>query len=1098
MGKVSKISGRLFRSLLCVPRVLFKAVFSRFVLFLLTLLICLDVYLETIGLPRSIVGYAESRIAEKLTDCTIGGLRAGIWNGFALYDVRLKHVTGDMACECMIPKVQFRLALLKLMRGRIKPKSILLERGNLKCDGLPGLGELNVNAIRMSFQSTYNDSVAGSIDAHWNGIHILLNARAVGFEDISSLEKISSVFSSSSEEGMNPALEKILRNINEADYGYNNCLVNVSFSTNLNDFSQTNASGSFSIGNTEISGIFITKLHGKVIFREGRVDVEKLFWLLGRNEIVRGEAHYDLARQLVACSASATIFPDTALQLVAVNSLPMGGMLNVRKPISLKFEMPYTKPELDAIKFTAECSMEDAAVSKMDVSGSGFKVKYEKGVIDFVDVNLKLSPDGKELLSGTASLNVHEAKVSCSMKGSLSIGKKLEALGFELPGELKRDLFAATDVSIAIDNSPLLPDELKMKCLLRHPRFEAAPWNVNDIELPIELNKGVLAIKQGSFSLQGSANATGLLNAELNLLEYIKSKRLKVTHRLSLAADSHGGKAGIVDWEGSAVYDFSNEDFTCTGKLSAFLDRFYTHCLKDLGPDIGSYCKPFRCEELPYLCETEIKIPANGHWSVSGKITGQKGCGYGTLICRQATTSLNLNAKSLSFKNIEGTLLDGSKVALSIGMNFTPFLLEIDDLKVTGDPMVANNFIFSSQGQKIYSQIWEDIRWGKENPPTISIPRIKYYSDDASISWGLVLEKGSIDAKNFQWRSENVNSAILNLEMNLPEEVVLPKIHLNLDAAEFEGSCKFAISGVPYCSFKVDKLHGALDMRGLLLKFSPELDSVLPDFKIGNDTLLDCEGSSNLFAPYQLEMSGKVKSDSIAVMGVVANELNGEWSYKNDVVRVSLKNSKLMGGTFSGGFSYDNNQRCGDFIGQCKGISLERILQVASQDEKASYPGVVSANCSLRYHLGWGSKQRHFNGLGHISIKDSDIWRVPVINGLGRTLNFAAGSLFRKENAVNIGKISRADANVAFAGTRLMITDFRTDGTLLALQGSGQYLLDEDAVDFTVNSKILRKINVISLLFRPLTGSFYATLKGPRREAKWKVSTFLGRMLTGE
>jgi hypothetical protein len=289
-----------------------------------------------------------------------------------------------------------------------------------------------------------------------------------------------------------------------------------------------------------------------------------------------------------------------------------------------------------------------------------------------------------------------------------------------------------------------------------------------------------------------------------------------------------------------------------------------------------------------------------------------------------------------------------------------------------------------------------------------------------------------------------------------------------------------------------------MGLRELLVSIAPELDGALPLFKIGNQTSLNCDGSCNLSKPYQVELEGKIKTDSLSVMNIVAKDLDGDWTYKNDVLRISVGSSTLMDGTFSGGFSYDRNQKCGDFIGECKDISLENILRAANQNDKSSYPGVITARCSLRYHLGWGNVPHQLNGIGHLSIKNSDIWRVPGLNALGRALNFANGAILGNEKDSNIGKITKAEANVAFMGTRLSITDFKTDGTLLALQGSGDYVWDEDYVDFTVNSRILRRINLLSLLFRPLTGAFYASLKGPRNEAKWKVSSYFGKMLIGE
>ena len=1092
MKKLIKIASRTFRAI-------FRIIFSRGVLFVLCLFMLLDLYFETVGLPAAAVRYAERKINDRIGHCTIDGIRAGVWNGFVAYGVHLVNSNSSCHCIASAPRVQLRLELLDLVCLSIKPKYLLIEDGSLKCLGLPAVKDsIKVKKIHVLLQTSPNDTIEGSAHAVWNGIRMSLNGRIKGFEDFSSFEKLASILPPGGEDGANSAVENILRNVMSADFGYNDCFLDLSFETNLNDLKDSRMSGSFSLANSDIAGIFISKLHGNFRFADNVLDVEKLLWLLGRNEMLRGELHYDMKRQMVSCKASATILPSTAMQLAGVKAQPLNKFLFVRKPLTIKLDMPFCKPELDAVHFSAECQMEEAYIGRIDVSGSGFRMHYEKNVLDFNEINLALSADGMENLSGTARFDIGDSTLSCNMNGSVSIGKKLETMGISLPGALRSNFDENTKIALSMDRSPVDPKRLVLNCQLLHPHFELATWSINELSLPIEYKEGMLAIRNGAFSLTGNADVAGTLNAELDVLDSIEKKTFNVSHGVSLGVPEQGKAGDILSWKGNFRQTLENGNILCTGSCSAFLDRLYMFCVKDFEPDMAEYCEPFKCGELPFLCDAEIKVPANGNWTVASTIKAQEGCGYGTLICKEGSVKFNMDAKALSFKDISATLVDGEKVYLNIGINLTPYTFDLTDLQVDGDPRLAENFIFSAKGKKIYSQVWQGIQWGKANFPKISIPKLRYFSDDASISWGLELENGVLEAKNFRWRQENIRSAAVKLEMNLPEEVLLPEIRLDLDEADLKAACQISTGGVPHCSFQVERWNGTLNLRSVLVNLAPELDYALPDFEIGNKTMLDCEGSCNLVRPYQVELEGKIKADSLSVMHITAEDIEGNWSYKNDVVRISVGNSKLMNGSFSGGFSYDRNQQCGDFIGQCKEMSLDRILQTATQDEKVSYPGVISANCALRYHLGWGNVPHQLDGVGHISLAKSDIWRVPGLNALGKALDFTNGTILRNGKSSNLGKISNAEANVTFLGTRLVVNDFKTDGTLLTLQGQGQYLWDQDCVDFTVESRLLRKINILSLIFRPLTGSIYAQLKGPRKDAKWEISSFLSKLLGGE
>ncbi|MBO4513275.1 MAG: hypothetical protein J5746_10965 [Victivallales bacterium] len=1083
-----KIAGKLFRG-----------VFSRGVLFVLTLLVLLDLYFETVGLPKATVRYAENKINEKIGHCTIDGIRAGVWNGFVAYGVRLVGGEDTVHLDASIQKVQFGLELLDFLRFHIKPKYLLLENCTLNCSGLAAVkSNICISKIRILLQTTLKDTIEGSAYAEWNGIRISLNGRIKGFEDFSSFEKLASIMPASNGDEINPALDNILQNVMSADFGYNDCFLDLSLKMDLDDLKGTSLSGSFSIANTDIAGIFISKLHGNFRLEDNILDVEKLLWLLGRNEMLRGELHYDLNRQLVSCNANATIFPTTAMQLAGLKSQSLGRGLLVRKPLSMKFDMPFCKPDLDAISFSAECQMEETSLGRIDVSGSGFRMHYEKRVLNFNEICLMLSDNGSEMLSGTASFNIADGTLDCVMMGGVCIGRKLDTMGISLPDALRRNLDENTEISLKMEKSPLEPKKMALQCQLLHPSFKLARWNINELRLPIEYKEGRLAIKNGSFALRGNADVTGSINAELDVLSSIEQKVLQIPHCVSLAVPSKDDDGQLLSWNGDFRQELEIGNILCKGKCSAFLDRLYKYCVKEYEPDMAEYCEPFKCGRLPFLGAAEFKAPANGNWTVSCDIKAQEGCGYGTLICREGSAKFNLDAKGLSFKDITATLVNDEKVYLNLGIIFTPFTLDITGLDVTGNPRLAENFIFSTKGRKIYSQVWEGMQWSKDDFPRVRIPKLQYFSDDASISWGLVLENGLIEARNFLWSQENIRAATVKLEMNLPEEVLLPEIKFDLDKMEMKGACQIATAGTPHCSFQVERCNGTLDLRSLLVTMAPELDKALPTFEIGNKTVLDCEGSCNLEKPYQVELDGKIKSNSLSVMHVTAEDIEGNWSYKNNVVRISVGDSKMMNGKFSGGFSYDRNQQCGDFIGQCENMSLERILQAATKDEKATYPGIISANCALRYHLGWGNVPHQLDGVGHISLSKSDIWRVPGLNALGKALDFTNGSIFRNGKTSNLGKISDAEANVNFLGTRLIVTDFKTDGTLVTLQGNGQYLWDQDYVDFTVDSRLLHKINLLSVLFRPLTGSFYAQLKGPRKEAKWKISSFLGKWIGGE
>ena len=45
-----------------------------------------------------------------------------------------------------------------------------------------------------------------------------------------------------------------------------------------------------------------------------------------------------------------------------------------------------------------------------------------------------------------------------------------------------------------------------------------------------------------------------------------------------------------------------------------------------------------------------------------------------------------------------------------------------------------------------------------------------------------------------------------------------------------------------------------------------------------------------------------------------------DWKYVNSMMKINANKVELMGGSFSGGCSYDMNQQSGDFIGSCENL----------------------------------------------------------------------------------------------------------------------------------------------------------------------------------
>ena len=125
-------------------------------------------------------------------------------------------------------------------------------------------------------------------------------------------------------------------------------------------------------------------------------------------------------------------------------------------------------------------------------------------------------------------------------------------------------------------------------------------------------------------------------------------------------------------------------------------------------------------------------------------------------------------------------------------------------------------------------------------------------------------------------------------------------------------------------------------------------------------------------------------------------------------------------------------------------------------------------------------------GTGDVHVREGNLWEMPVFNALAELMGFGA-----------LGRISSLDAKLEFNGNRLNVPSLDTNGTILALTGSGFYEWPANQVNFKVYGEALKGTSVVPKVLRPVSWMLEAELTGTLQDFQWRPLGPLRRMLPG-
>ena len=203
---------------------------------------------------------------------------------------------------------------------------------------------------------------------------------------------------------------------------------------------------------------------------------------------------------------------------------------------------------------------------------------------------------------------------------------------------------------------------------------------------------------------------------------------------------------------------------------------------------------------------------------------------------------------------------------------------------------------------------------------------------------------------------------------------------------------------------------------------------------------------------------------------------------------MELKNGvgKVYNGDLNLNYNYNFDTLKGDIDLAVHNANFAPIIQYLGQE--IANPDVGSLSLKTKALVYYDKKDMKdadvfMVGKGSLSIKDADLWDVPIINEFGE---FTAQWIGK-----DWGNLTTLDTDFVFLKDYLYSDNIRTNGTVISLSSYGSYYWNRDEFDFRIKAKVLERalpFKIISNIFNPLSSLLESRVFRKNGKTKWEKS----------
>ena len=1075
-----------------VLRFIFLLIFGRLGLTLLLLLLLADFWLEFHGIPGRMLSRIQKPDSGMLVTCR--WIHVGVFKGVTLHNVAFDVNTKAGPLVVHARKIGGQLDWLTIFGEQDWiPDSVSVSGVTMKLMGNNGKPVMDCRVDDGMLRFEGNDLLRLVIDGESQSVKFNVEGTFTSMREfLSELDKSGGPVMPDPD--LSALFEKIGQELREFGRLSDDSFVKISLDTDCKDWLSGRMKCRFSLSDLLFNGVVVSKIRGRFEGGMDEIAFDGLDVILSRSEMINGKGMlYPKSRELEA-TLKGSLAPATLCQLAKIDTKDWLTH-RIRIP-SLSFEgrLPRCPLELEKMEPSLTCSLSSSFEAfGVDVEKGGFKLSYKDGKLSVDDISFVVSKDGRENLNGKMSLDLNTMQLAGELDGQVIWMERMKNYGIHLPEKILAGNGDPSAFHIKLDPSPLNLRGLSLSGRIEDGGLSFLTRSCREMDIDFALKDGKISIEPLSINLLRVDHAIDVkiscdIDGGLNSGQFKTNFDINALARPDAKSELKSGLA-CKGWVSYRPKD-SVISVECDGDCHP--DWIYqSYCRRlDLNCSyvfvlLGTTDKPVKYElKLP-----EVSLDNGDDWEMTAKVTGHD-MHFSTFKVKDIACEVAVNSHEVNIKDIRARTLEDENLRLDIRVQYSPVEFSIKDLELEGNPALAEAFILNSGAQEVYRRIWSEVKWSDKKKPMVRMPTL-IYKDGSPWNLTLTAHVNAQDVNYHGYRAEEMN---LIVALDLPSTVSVKPITLKTQKGDVYGEISLTFGGVPQCTFKIDGEEGYLNPKTLLTTVNPDFAKTLADISFSDESRLSLTGEMFLSGDSRLSVSGTLACPDMKWRDYELTNMESTWSYSSNGISWNITDATYLEGKLrsSGVYEPDNNR--GEFLVFIDGMPFSRVGELAKSaksDEPRGkpMPGIVNGECHGRFLVGWAGRPLHLEGDGHVSIRQADLWNVPLLAQLSELLPGGNGS------GSTLGSITQLDADVEFLGNRLSVPNLYTNGTIMSLRAKGEYGFENESLQFLVSGVPLQDVGIVSLLLRPLSWAFQAELEGTLSAHRWRMKSGLMQLI---
>lgn len=224
--------------------------------------------------------------------------------------------------------------------------------------------------------------------------------------------------------------------------------------------------------------------------------------------------------------------------------------------------------------------------------------------------------------------------------------------------------------------------------------------------------------------------------------------------------------------------------------------------------------------------------------------------------------------------------------------------------------------------------------------------------------------------------------------------------------------------------------------------------------------------------------------------GIPLHRVTGSIGMKKQILEINDMTAESFNGAVTFAYSYNIVKNIGKISLTAEEVEFAPLVKTLGFPDFTTHK-TGSLSGDMLADISYSKKDElMMDGKGKISLRDANIWEVPILKGF---TDLMGKSLISRE----WGEVTSADCTYTLEKDHFQTDSIQTDGNAVALSASGQYYWNTSETDFKVRAKLLKNIlpyELFSKLLNPLSWVFEARLHGKGTDLKWEQGAGLKKM----